>query len=698
VSLQFLKQADGWFWSLSLATVFVLLWIIIFIMDERKLMGLIIIRACVFIVLLFILLQPTFSWQDHYQFPLRWNIYADRSVSMGYHQSLSPDSYINDVNKFFDSAVINNKETNYYYFDHKVYNAEEQSFILDGEATELSKVIDHIKTAESELVGAIIISDGQITKGERKQNQLKNLSIPIFTIGVGDTIPMVDVSVHSITAPTVVIKGEEMNIDVTISSYGRVDDRVNVLLYKGKNLIASKYVQLEGGGSLVNAKFRITPHSLGKNNYSIKTSVLAEEINIKNNNQKFQITVLKDRYKVALITGSPNFNTTPLKRVINNIPRVELDHYIQNIDRFIPSINDFWSTPYELIIFDNFPFTPISNRWQKILAKKLVSQKSSLFLVAGPNTDKNAIESILPFFHVKSSSINIENSQKKQWYWSENNILSSYLSNEIYTSIIRSIFPPLSPKIFIETDDNISSLAYFENSSNPLLVLGEVEGLRSGIWTSSDISTLYYKMTESDYKDFSESLLHNLFSWFMHTRGENELYFRVNKEIYQQGEEIYITGSLFNNESNNISTITGSMTLFEYEKETNSYELNYNPINNQWETRFLAGKPGYYSFEIILENESDQFMQKGSLVIDESQIELNQVSINNETLQLISSQTNGQYIQWESRAELIDYIKPVHKQEIIVKNARMNENVYSIVLLIILLSIEWFIRRRIGLS
>ena len=88
-------------------------------------MGLIAIRICVFIVLLIMMLQPKLSWKDHYQFPLRWNIYADRSVSMGYHQTLSPNSYIDNVNSYFASAVKNDKETQNYYFDYKVYNANE---------------------------------------------------------------------------------------------------------------------------------------------------------------------------------------------------------------------------------------------------------------------------------------------------------------------------------------------------------------------------------------------------------------------------------------------------------------------------------------------------------------------------------------------------------------------------------------------
>ena len=91
---------------------------------------------------------------------------------MGYHQILSPNSYIDNVNSYFATAIKSDKETQNYYFDYKVYNTNEKSFVLDGEATDLGKVIDHIAEVESELVGAIIISDGQITKGELKQSQL----------------------------------------------------------------------------------------------------------------------------------------------------------------------------------------------------------------------------------------------------------------------------------------------------------------------------------------------------------------------------------------------------------------------------------------------------------------------------------------------------------------------------------------------
>ena len=699
MTIQFLQQADGFFWSLLIAAILTLFWIISAIREEHKLLILISIRICVFAILLFLLLQPKLSWIDHYEFPLRWNIYADRSVSMGYHQSLSSDSYIESVNSFFSEAEIKDSETQNYYFDHKIYKPDETTVVLSGEATDLGKVIDHIDETESALNGAIIITDGQITKGEQKQSKLKHLSIPIFTVGVGDTIPLVDVAIQLIEAPTVVIKGEEMDVNVTLASHGRINDRVNILLYRGKKLIGSKNVQLHGDGSLTNARFKVTPQLLGENDYFIKTSVLADEININNNSQRFLVTVLKDRYKVALITGSPNFNTGPLKKIIKEIPRVELDHFVQQGEKFIPSINEFWSNSHELIVFENFPLSPISKRWKQILAKKIVSQSSSLFMFAGPNTNKKSIESLYPFFHVQSSQDTFDDSKHKQWIWSSESGIFHQISSEMITANVEAdLFPPLYPKIMIDPEDNISGLAYYENSTIPLLVSGEVDGLRSGVWTSSEFSTLYYKMTESDHHNISISLLHNLFSWLLRTSGENELYFRINKDIYQQGEEIHIVGSPYGQIGKDLSSITGYISLKSKNNSLATYELLFNPMNEQWETKFLAGKPGLYNYEIILQDKNNQSIQSGSFIIDESQIELNQVSLNKTILQSISSLTNGKYIPWESRAELLNNIYTNHKQEMLIKSARLTENITAIIILILILSIEWYIRRLIGLT
>ena len=65
--------------------------------------------------------------------------------------------------------------------------------------------------------------------------------------------------------------------------------------------------------------------------------------------------------KVALITGSPNRNTSIIKTIVKKNKRIKMDHFILVKDqKFKPNLKKFWETPYELIIFDNYPIQPLS--------------------------------------------------------------------------------------------------------------------------------------------------------------------------------------------------------------------------------------------------------------------------------------------------------------------------------------------------
>ena len=135
---------------------------------------------------------------------------------------------------------------------------------------------------------------------------------------------------------------------------------------------------------------------------------------------------MKDRYKVALITGAPSFNTGVIRNYIKNYPRVELDHFIRSKNGYIPSLKSFWSTAYQLIIFDNYPIQSLKSKTLKIYSKKITSDKSSLLWVIGQNISKTSAQSLTPFFHLDLKQENI-NSDKKSWYFTEEIINSNII-------------------------------------------------------------------------------------------------------------------------------------------------------------------------------------------------------------------------------------------------------------------------------
>lgn len=690
MSVVFLQQIDVWFWIALITSLLIFAWFLFRFRSNKKLVFIYSIRFLVVMTLVLLILQPIFSWIEEFHNELHWNFYIDKSISMGYHQSVSRDSYLEGINAML--SEVKNQEINHniYTFDHKIYHVNTVDD-LDGGATDLEIIFNHIQSEKDQISNAVIFSDGQITKGRKEGFKYENISVPVHVIGIGDTTPLIDIAIQSIEAPTLVIKGEEVNIDVSIMSVGKINDRLRVSLADENQLMAAKYVQIKGGSSTAKLHFKIIPEQLGLNNYIVKTSMLEDEINIKNNQQSFRVHVLKDKYQVALVTGSANFNTGAIKRILKNMPRVELDHFVQLNDNFKPSIEEFWRKRYDLIIFDNFPTQPLSKNWQEILAKKIMSHQSSLFLFAGASTDPNSFKSIQSLFHVDLAEER-KISEELPWYWAKEQDLISFDDINLDINL-----PPMQMALWVAPQTKQTVMAYYEKSEIPLLILGEESKLRYGIWTSPDFATGVNKLSGLGYEKYFNDIFMKIFAWTTKADIEEKLYFRLDKDSYQQGEQIKISGKRFQDESKIISNTFGFVILKNEEQEESKHEMNYEPLKKLWIAEIMAGKPGNYSYEIIFENDNHRQNQTGTFTVVESQVELNNVSMNRDLLQQIVLKTGGKYFSWNTRADILKLLGQEQTTELVVKNSKMNENIYLVLILTLILTIEWIVRRFIGL-
>ena len=90
------------------------------------------------------------------------------------------------------------------------------------------------------VAGSLIITDGQANQGINITSINLDKNKPIHIIGIGDKNPLVDVSIVSINAPPVIIKGENAEIEVLLSSFGVQNQRVNVTIHSKEKLLGSK--------------------------------------------------------------------------------------------------------------------------------------------------------------------------------------------------------------------------------------------------------------------------------------------------------------------------------------------------------------------------------------------------------------------------------------------------------------------------
>ena len=99
----------------------------------------------------------------------------------------------------------------------------------------------------------------------------------------------------------------------------------------------------------------------------------------------------------------------------------------------------------------------------------------------------------------------------------------------------------------------------------------------------------------------------------------------------------------------------------------------------------------------MFDEEKSRIVSEGEIHVQESQIELNKVFLNELPLKKLANQTNGTFQFWDSKEEIISIIdKKFDKTESNTRIA-LKQRIELVILLIILLSIEWFLRRRLGL-
>ena len=190
---------------------------------------------------------------------------------------------------------------------------------FNANSTNMGLIFEKIdEDYKKDLGGVVIFTDGQINQGPPIQALYGNDSEKtVHVIGIGDITPMLDVFIKSVNSPPLIVKGENVNIDVVVSSIGNINERVNVNLFDDKNkLIGSKLIKIYGQEENQIVRFQTKPNKIGENDFYVKCSALSDEINIQNNQEKIRLHVMKDQYNISLVTGAPSFNTKAIKNYL----------------------------------------------------------------------------------------------------------------------------------------------------------------------------------------------------------------------------------------------------------------------------------------------------------------------------------------------------------------------------------------------
>ena len=633
------------------------------------------IRSLVFFLLFLLLINPSIPRKDLIIEKPTLSVLIDNSLSIRY---LSKDSLVNTMLSSLKSSEIlkKNFDVNYYSFGEQFNVIDSLNF--DEKQTNIYTPLRSIsKNSNDTNNGIILLSDGNQTIG--KDYEFIKMNIPIYSIIVGDTLTYNDVRIDKINTNRYSFVNNKFPVESLLQYNGEESVKLKYTIENTGKIIYSKTINLnkEDNSRLLNIE--ITSKKEGLNYYKATIENLDNEKNTSNNTKEFSIEVINKQSKVLIVSPFNHPDLGALKKAIESDKQRKVVIHTKNID----NIN--LSSYKSIIIYQpNFSFKKIINEINK--------SKKPYLLITGSNTDWPFINS--NFTGLNKNDINtVENYRPRL----NKNFLIFNQNNIGFEN-----FPPLLDK-FGETTISIphQTLLYQNikgfNSKDPLLTISNNNNQKKvflfgeGIWKWRSTS---YLMSNS-FQNF-DNFISNIVLYISSNTIKNRLDVEV-KSSYNANSSININ-AFFVDENykfddraiiyftlKNINSKKTTTSPFLLSKK--SYKLNLNPLES-----------GEYEYSIDVKNQN--FSQKGSFKVNKFDIEKQFNKVNYLKLKELTIKTKG-FIYFENNyneliPDLLNDQRFSSVQKIKINYDQLINWKWGLIVIISLLSLEWFIRKYYG--
>ena len=622
-----------------------------------------------------VLLNPSIAKKTLINQKVKLSVLVDNSSSITFFKK---DSLVHAILQNFKTHKKLNKrfDINYYSFGNLFQQSD--SFSFDENQTDISMPLERISKIQKNASNAIVLlSDGNQTIGN--DYQYTSLKDPVFSIVIGDTTEYQDVKIAQINVNRYSFINNQFPVESILQYEGTQTIKLRYSLENNGKIIFSKLINFSEKNNSHILKTFIKATKEGTNFFTSKIEYLENEKNIVNNSKNFSVEVIDKQSEILIISSFYHPDLGALKKAIESDKQRKVT--IKIVDNKNIQLNK-----YQLVIL----YQP--NNKFNIIIDQLNSNKSSFMLITGSKTDWS-------FLNNKSLGFNKKNINQLENYSARfyNGFLNFSQKNIGFEN-----FPPMID-YYGETTISIphQTLLYQSingfSSQNPLLATANHNNQKKvflfgeGIWKWRSSSFL----KNNSFQYFDE-FIGNLVQYASNKKIRNRLdlditsFYNANSSIqigafyvdenYQFDDRATILFTIKNKNSKKKQTFPFSLSGSSYQLELTSLE---------------AGE-----YEYTIEVDGQNISKKGTFKVNEFLVEEQFTNANSYKLELLAQKTAGKlYFEDKYRLVIDDLINDTRFSTIKKSKKSIDKLVnwqWLMLLIIGLLSLEWFIRKYIG--
>lgn len=297
----------------------------------------------------------------------------------------------------------------YYGFFDAVYQPTTRDNLLAVRAerpqTLIGESIDTLAKAfgADPPVGIVLFSDGADRGRVRAALGASDAlsPIPVYPVLLPQRSPP-DVAVVDVVTDPYAFVRNAFDIRGKIEQHGLAAERIDVTLRVDGQVVATQQVVVPKKASRAEFVFRTTPQRVGRYVYSVEIPTFDGEAVIENNRKDIIVKVVRDRVRVLQVVGEPSWDERFLRRYLEKDPNVDLISFMilrtrEDLDATPESELSLIPFPtrelftqelktFDLVIFQNFDFRPYFDLFPGQLLeniRKFVEEDGGGFLMIG---------------------------------------------------------------------------------------------------------------------------------------------------------------------------------------------------------------------------------------------------------------------------------------------------------------------------
>ncbi len=190
-----------------------------------------------------------------------------------------------------------------------------------GDSTQIGGALQQMTQdlAGQPAAGAIVLSDGGSNLGPdplAAASEARAAGIPVSTLGLGDPTPTKDVAVISVLADDSVRVDNVVTLYAELQQRGYAGKTIAVTLLRNGRPYLQKMVRLAPDNQKQEVRFNYIPHKAGRYVMTVQAAAQPQEVTLTNNRRSLVQTVIKKRLRILYIENRPRWEYRYLRSAI----------------------------------------------------------------------------------------------------------------------------------------------------------------------------------------------------------------------------------------------------------------------------------------------------------------------------------------------------------------------------------------------